>query len=154
MRCRTLAGALALLAVLSIASAAVPQSQPVPQDPRFPEDAFRSAITAWAYNEYWRLYAMGTRESRAALSEQDFADQMEKGSRRPGIGFEILDARIAGSQALIKAKVRMEYGKYAPYARSRPPTPGSADETMQAVLIYQEGDWRINLHQFVGMSGY
>jgi len=154
MRCRTLIAALTLFAMLAITPAAEPQSHPVPQDPRFAEDTFSSAMTAWAYSEYWRLYAMGTKESRATLSENDFADQMEKGSRKPGIGFEILEVRIAGSQALVTAKVRMEYGKYAPYARNRPPRPGAADETIQGMLIYQEGDWRVNLYQFVGMSGY
>jgi hypothetical protein len=141
-------------AAYRFAAAVDAQSQPVPQDPRFAEAAFRSAITAWAYGEYWRLYAMGTTESRAALAERDFADQMEKGSRKPGIGFEVLDVRIAGFHALVTAKVRMEYGKYAPYARNRPPVPGAADETIQAMLNYEGGEWRVNLHQFVGMSGY
>ena len=137
-----------------IAFAAAPQAESTPTDPWFAENTFRAAINAWAYSEYWRLYAMGTTESRTALSEKDFADRMDKGSRKPGMGLEILEVRVTETQAVVKAKVRMEYGKYSPYAGNRPPIPGSADETMQVLLVYQKGDWRVNLYQFVGMSGY
>jgi hypothetical protein len=145
--------ALAVLGILSIAVPAVPQPQAVPQDPSLAEVTVRSAISAWAYSEYWRLYGMGSQESRAALPETVFVEQMGQGTNRPGIGLGILEVRSSGPHALVKAKVRMEYMK-ASYARSWISAPGSADETVQLVLVYQDGAWRINLHQFVGLSGY
>jgi hypothetical protein len=153
MRLVTCTRALAVLGFMSLAVPAVPQSQPAPQDPLLAESTVRTAIGAWAYGEYWRLYAMGSQESRAALSEKVFVEQMGQGTSRPGLGLEILDVRISGFHALIKVKVPIEYIS-TPYARSRPRLPGSADETVQLMLVYQEGDWRINLHQFVGLSGY
>jgi hypothetical protein len=154
MRCVTFAATLVVLVFVSIALPAEPQEQTVPQDPSLAASTFQAAINAWAHNEYWRLHAMGSKESRAALSETDFVERMGKGTSKPGIGLEILEVRIAGFQALIQAKVRMEYSGFAPYGRSRPSVAGSADETIQVILVHQEGEWRINLHQFVGMSGY
>lgn len=112
-------------------------------------------MTAWAYNEYWRLYGMGTTESRAALSEKDFVFQMEQGIRKPGIGAEILDVHTRGVYAVVRAKVRMEYGRYLREGTGSRPLPrGPTDEVIQSVLICDEGEWRINLYQFVGMARY
>jgi len=150
-----LATVLTMLSLVSIGLAADPQFQGAPQDPQFAKNAFRSAINAWAYSEYWRLYAMGTKESRDAISEKDFAVQMEQGWRKPGIGLEILDVGIRGAFAAIRAKVRMEYGKFAREAiRNRPIPSGPTDEIIQSVLTYQDNDWRVNLYQFVGMARY
>jgi hypothetical protein len=149
-----LASAFAIaLAAAGCAFAGDPQA--APQDPQLVELAFRAAVSAWAYNEYWSLYGMGTRDSRAALSEKDFVLQMEQGARRPGIGVEIVDVHIRGVHAVIRAKVRMEYGRY-PGERfgNRPPPTGPTDEMVQSVLVYEDGAWRINLYQFVGMARY
>jgi hypothetical protein len=98
---------------------------------------------------------MGARDSRAALSEKDFVLQMEQGARRPGLGMEIVDVRIRGGYALVRAKVRMEYGRY-PRERipNRPLPTGTTDETIQSVLVHEDGGWRINLSQFVGLARY
>lgn len=131
-----------------------PLARDVPQDPAVAERAFRNAIDAWACNQYWRLYAMGSTESQARLSEKDFVEQMERGSSAPGIGLEILDVRIAGSHALIVARLQMEYRFAGPHTRNRPPFAAPTDQTIQVMLVHQEGAWRINLHQFVGMASY
>ena len=135
-------------------SGAEPQSQAPPQDPEIAERACRSAITSWSYGEYGRLYSMGTPQSRAALSERDFAEEMEKVGRRPGIHVKILEVRLAGAFAIVKAEVTLEPGKVALYHYGRPPIPRATEEIIQVMLAYQEGDWRINLHQFVGLSRY
>jgi hypothetical protein len=154
MRFVTVAPVLVLLTWLSIAVPPEAHSKTVPQDPALAEGVFREAISAWAYGEHWRLYAMGSEESRAALSEKDFVEQMRRGMRKPGVGLEILDVRIAGVHALVEAKVRMDYSRSPTYATSQPPFPSSSDETIQIMLVYQDGNWRINVHQFVGMSNY
>jgi hypothetical protein len=143
------------IVLASVSGAFARDPQVAPQDPQFAEVAFRAAVSAWAYNEYWSLYGMGTRDSRAVLSEKDFVLQMEQGARRPGIGLEIVDVHIRGVHAVIRAKVRMEYGR-CPGERfgNRPPPTGPTDEVVQSVLVYEDGAWRINLYQFVGMARY
>lgn len=154
MRQLVLAAAFAVL-LGSVAWASAGDPPVVPDDPRFVELAFRGALNAWAYSEYWRLYAMGTRDSRATLSEQDFVLEMEKGFRKPGIGVEIVDVHIRGAHAVIRAKVRMEYGR-SPRERlgTRLLPTAPTDEVIQSVLVYEEDAWRINLYQFVGMARY
>ena len=148
-------GCAIVLASVGFAVAGDPQPQAAPQDPQFVELAFRAAVTAWAYNEYWRLYGMGTKDSRAALSEKDFVVQMEQGWRRPGIGVEIVDVHIRGVHAVIRAKLRMEYGRYTrERIGSWPFQTGPTDEMVQSVLLYEEGEWRVNLYQLVGMARY
>jgi hypothetical protein len=145
---------ISILFSLLATSGAAPQSQAPPQDPDLAERACRSAINSWSYGEYGRLYSMGTLQSRAALSERDFAEEMEKVGRKPGLYVTILEVRLAGPFALVKAEVRLEPGKVAPYHSGRPPIPRATEEIIQVTLTYQEGDWRINLHQFVGLSRY
>jgi len=143
------------LAILLVSAAIDPGRQAEPYDSQDVDLAFRAAVNAWAYNEYWRLYGMGTRDSRAALSEKDFVLQMEQGVRRPGIGVEIVDVHIRGVYAVIRAKVRMEYGRYVHERIGNRPLPtGPTDEVIQSVLIYEEGQWRVNLSQFVGIARY
>jgi len=108
---------------------------------------------------------MGSTQSRASLSERDFVDQMERGWRRPGVGVEILEVKVTGSYAVAKAKVRLELDTSrmpgSPVVRPgpvesdrdwRPMKLGAIEETVQLGLVYQEGDWRINLYDFLGMS--
>ena len=143
-----------LLFSLLATSGAAPQSHAPPQDPDIAERACRSAINSWSYGEYGRLYRMGTQQSRAALSERDFAEEMEKVGRKPGLHVKIVEVRLTGAFALVKAEVALEPGKVAPYHSGRPPIPRATEEIIQVMLAYQEGDWRINLHQFVGLSRY
>ena len=160
MRIATLACVLAVLMCVTIAVSTEPQFETEAQKRSLAERAFRAAMSAWAYGEYWRLYAMGNKESQAGLSENDFVEEMRRGTSSPGVGLEILDVRIAGIHAVIEAKVQMEYRGLLPYASnrlypgSRSGVSGSGYETIQVMLVYQEGDWRINVHQFVGLSRY
>jgi hypothetical protein len=95
---------ISILFSLLATSGAAPQSQAPPQDPDLAERACRSAINSWSYGEYGRLYSMGTLQSRAALSERDFAEEMEKVGRKPGLYVTILEVRLAGPFALVKAR--------------------------------------------------
>jgi hypothetical protein len=49
----------------------------------------------------------------------------------------------------------MEYGRY-PGERigNWPPPTGPTDEMVQSVSVYEDGAWRINVYQFVGMARY
>jgi hypothetical protein len=149
------------LSFLPVALAATPESESAPQDPQRAEYAIRAAFSAWAYNQFWRLYTMGSTQSRASLSERDFVDQMEKGWRKPGVGVEILEVKVTGSYAVTKARVRLELETSkmpgSPVVRpgpveSRPMLRGPIVETVQLGLVYQEGDWRISLYEFLGMA--
>ena len=149
------------LSVLPLALAATPEPESAPQDPQFAEHAIRAALSAWAYNQLWRLYSMGSTQSRASLSERDFVDQMERGWRRPGVGVEILEVKVTGSYAVAKARVRLELDTSkmpgSPVVRPgpvelRPMLLGPIEETVQLGLVYQDGDWRINLYDFLRMS--
>ena len=108
---------------------------------------------------------MGSTESRASLSERDFVDQMERGWRKPGVGYEILEAKVTGSYALTTARVRLELdtskmpgpgivgpGSVASDRDWRPIWRNPIEETVKLGLVYEDGDWRIYLHDFLGMS--
>ncbi len=155
MRFLKVARALVVLAFLSIAVAGKLQAQTVPQDPSLVEYAFRAAITAWAYDEHWRLYAMGTKGSRATLSETDFVERMRKGTGRPRSDVTIHEVRISGSHAVVQATLQLEYRPSTdPYRKPAPRVASPAEKTVQVILVYEDGDWRINIQHFVGMSGY
>lgn len=49
----------------------------------------------WAYREFWRLWELSTGESRVAMTQNDFAGLMEKGSARPAAGGQVEDLRVS-----------------------------------------------------------
>ncbi len=54
----------------------------------------------WAYREFWRLWELSTGESRVAMTQNDFAGLMEKGSARPAAGRQVEDLRVSVTSPL------------------------------------------------------
>ena len=152
MRPRVLVPIVLMLSLLPIALAANPEPESAPQDPQFVEYAARAALSAWSYNELWRLYSMGSKETRASLSERDFVDQMEKGGRKLGVGVEILETKVMGLYAVAKARVRLEPGYIELDQKGWPTQVVPIEQTVHMGLVYQEGDWRIDLYDFLEMA--
>jgi hypothetical protein len=111
------------------------------------ETAFRAAMEMWAYREYWRLWEVSTSESRFAMTQTDFAAQMERGRTRPATGRQVEDLKISPTSpeaALITARLGLE---------------DSGTGTIRSVvrtflLYYQDGRWRPQLPDFLGLASY
>jgi hypothetical protein len=111
------------------------------------EAAFRSAMQAWAYEEYWRLWDMGSRASRAALSREDFTDRMRRGNTRPAAGRQVEALAVASSSpdsALLEVRFGLE--------DTRRPWVESTGRPF--VLLFEDGGWKVNLWDFVSLANY
>jgi hypothetical protein len=113
------------------------------------EFTFRSAMEAWAAEAHWRLWEMGTSTTRAALPQPEFTDRLRHGNATPANqgGLEAVNvvSQSAGI-ALLRARfilqqVRGSTGQIAERSFERP-----------FILKYEEGAWRVNLWDFVGMA--
>lgn len=115
--------------------------------PQHVEAAFRGAMEMWAYREFWHLWEVSTGESRFTLAQNDFAALMEKGRTRLAAGRQIEDLRISLTSprtALVDARIGLEdlqTNTTRPIVRS-------------FLLYYQEGRWRPQLSDFLGLSTY
>jgi hypothetical protein len=111
------------------------------------EAEFRSAMQAWAYEEYWRLWDMGSSASRAALSREEFTDRMRRGNSRPAAGKQVEAIQVTSSSpdsALVAVRFGLE-------DRRRP----WAESTGRPFLLrLEDGRWRVNLWDFVGLANY
>jgi hypothetical protein len=111
------------------------------------EAAFRSAMQAWAYEEYWRLWDMGSSASRAALSRDEFTERMRRGNTRPAAGKQVEDIEVASrspDSALVAVKFGLE-DKRRPWAES----------TGRLFLLrLEDGGWKVSLWDFVGLANY
>jgi hypothetical protein len=111
------------------------------------EWAFRSAMQAWAYEEYWRLWNMGSRASRAALSREEFTDRMRRGNTRPAAGKQVealAVTSVSPDSALLDVRFGLEDTR-RPWAEStgRP-----------FLLLLEDGGWKVDLWDFVGLANY
>jgi hypothetical protein len=111
------------------------------------EAAFRSAMEAWAYDEFWRLWDMGSSASRAALSQADFTDRMRAGTTRPAAGKQVEAIRVTAQSP----DVAMVYARFGLEDRRRP----WAESTERPfVLRLEDTRWTVNLWDFVGLASY
>lgn len=111
------------------------------------ESAFRSAMGAWAYEEYWRLWDMGSSASRAALSREDFTDRMRRGNTRPAAGKQVEAIQVVFSSpnsAVLQVRFGLE-DKRRPWAQS-------TDRSF--LLRLEDGSWKVSLWDFVGLANY
>jgi hypothetical protein len=111
------------------------------------EAAFRSAMQAWAYEEYWRLWDMGSRASRAALSREEFTARMRRGNTRPAAGKQVETLAVTSSSpdsALLDVRFGLE--------DTRRPWAESAGRPF--VLRLEDGEWKVDLWDFVGLANY
>jgi hypothetical protein len=104
-------------------------------------------MEAWAYDEFWRLWDMGSSASRAALSQAAFTDRMRAGTTRPAAGKQVeVIQGIPNSPdtALVYVRFGLE-GK----RRLR------AESTDRMFLLrLEDGRWAVNLWDFVGLAYY
>jgi hypothetical protein len=111
------------------------------------EAAFRSAMQAWAYEEYWRLWDMGSSASRAALSREEFTDRMRRGNTRPAAGKQV-EAVQTISSSPDSAMVAVRFG----LEDKRRPWAESTDRPF--LLRLEDGGWKVSLWDFVGLASY
>ncbi len=111
------------------------------------EFAFRDAMELWAYREYWRLWDVSTSQSRFYMSQRDFADLMERGNARPATGRRIEDLQISATSpetAVVLARIGLE----------DPGTSTPRSLVRSFLFYYEEGRWRPQLSDFLGLSSY
>ncbi len=112
------------------------------------ESAFRSAMEAWAAEAHWRLWEMGTSTTRAALPQSEFTDRLRRGNTIPAHhgDLEAVVVSESGGIALLRARfilqqVRGSKSQIAERSFERP-----------FILRHEDGGWRVNLWDFVGMA--
>jgi hypothetical protein len=112
-----------------------------------PEMAFRAAFEAWAFDAHWRLWDMGTSATRAALPQQEFTERMRRGNTEPESGSR-LGAIDVLSQSATVALVRARF--VVRHARR-----GWSEVVERPfLLMFEDGEWRVNLWDFVGLASY
>lgn len=144
---RTGTATLALCVSLLWPTVVSPAEAPADAIPQDVEAAFRGAMEMWAYREFWHLWEVSTSESRFPLTQNDFAALMEKGSTRPAAGRQVEDLRISVTSpqtALVVARIGLE----------DPQTNTTRPIVRSFLLYYQEGRWRPQLSDFLGLSTY
>ncbi len=111
------------------------------------EATFRSAMQAWAYEEYWRLWDMGSSTSRAALSREEFTERMRRGTTRPAAGKQVEAIQVTSgspTSALVAATFGLE-------DKRRP----RAERTGRPFLLrLEDGGWKVSLWDFLGLANY
>ena len=122
-------------------------ADPPPVTTQLVEAAFRAAMEAWGFNAHWRLWDMGTSASRAALPQQDFAERMRRGNSEPEAGGHLhaIDALSESSAvALVRARFAIRHTRR-----------GWSEVVERPLLLrFEDGDWRVNLWDFVGLASY
>ncbi len=123
------------------------------QDPASPSidqqviETFRSAMEAWGYEQYGRLWEMGTKASRSGLTPEDFTDRMRRGTSQPAVGTEIaVDQVISALPG--SALLYVQFG-----LRDRH-LPRQEITSRPFMLSLEDGAWRVNLWDFVGLANY
>ncbi len=111
------------------------------------EAAFRSAMEAWAYDEFWRLWDMGSSASRRALSQGDFTDRMRAGTTRPAAGKQVEAIRVTHNLPTLPSSMSgSAWRTDADHGRRVP--------TGQIFSGFEDGRWTVNLWDFVGLASY
>ncbi len=111
------------------------------------EYAFRDAMELWAYREFWRLWEVSTSQSRFYMSQNDFADVMERGTARPATGRRIEDLQVTATSpetATVLARIGLE----------DPGTNTTRSLVRSFLFYYEDGRWRPQLSDFLGLSSY
>ena len=111
------------------------------------EIAFREAMELWAYAEFWRLWEISSHESRFYYTQNDFAALMERGSARPAAGRRIEDLRVSITSpqtSVVLARIGLE----------DPNTNTTRPIVRSFLFYYEEGRWRPQLTDFLGLSFY
>jgi hypothetical protein len=111
------------------------------------ESAFLQSMDQWAYRQFWTLWESGTRESRLAVTREQFTRNMEQGKSRPAIGQRVEETEISLTSpdtALVRALLGLE-------------DPGSSSVYFlerSFVFRYQDNRWRPQLSDFLGLAAF
>ena len=111
------------------------------------EAAFKSAMEAWAYEAYWRLWEMGTRSSRSALPREAFTDRMRRGNTQPSAGKQAELIQVISTQptsVLIYVRFGVEDKRRSWVESTERPF----------LLSLEDGRWMVSLWDFVGLVNY
>jgi hypothetical protein len=106
------------------------------------ETSFRHMMEAWAYDQHWRMWDMGTESSRMSVSQNDFADCLRLSTIKPAAGKQVEAVQVypqSATRADIQARFSLEHHKRH---RIRAFT-----LTTTAALEYD--NWRFNLQDFL-----
>jgi len=135
------------IGVLILSGARLLSASTPPEVAQEVEAAVRSAMQAWAYEEYWRLWDMGSRASRAALSREEFTERMRRGNTRPAAGKQVEAIQVisnSSDSALVQVRCGLE-----------DPRRAWAESTERPFLLrLEDGRWAMNLWDFVGLANY
>jgi len=111
------------------------------------ESAFREAMELWAYKQFWRLWELSSSQRRYYMSQTEFADLMERGKARPAAGRRIEDLQVTATSpetAAVLARIGLE----------DPGTNTTRSLVRSFLFYYEDGRWRPQLSDFVGLSSY
>jgi hypothetical protein len=133
--------------VLLLPGAGLPADSTPPDVAQEVETAVRSAMQAWAYEEYWRLWDMGSSASHAALSKEEFTERMRRGNTRPAAGKQVEAIRVISSSS-DSALVQVRFG----LENRRRPWAEHAERPF--LLRLEDGRWAVSLWDFVGLAQY
>ncbi len=106
------------------------------------ETAFRAFMEAWAYDQHWRMWEMGTEASRKGIGQNEFADRLRASKIKPAAGkqVEALEAD-PHSARYVELDVRFSL------ENSWDATSNSFSETIEA---RKEGaEWKFDLGDFL-----
>lgn len=144
---RVIAACLIAVAVLTQRAASLPAETTPEEVTQEAEFAFRSAMEAWAYEAFWRLWEMGTRASRSALPREDFTDRMRRGNAQPSAGKQVELIQVISTQPT-SALVYVRFG----VEDKRRPWVNSTERPF--LLSLEDGRWKVSLWDFVGLANY
>ena len=136
-----------LILVLAVPSHTTPAESPAEIVSSQVESAFRSAMEAWAYEQYWKLWEMGTNLERLRVTQNDFSDRMRAGLTRPVAGRQIEAMAVQVNSlesAMVLARItidRRHLQRQEVVSRS-------------FLFKFEDGSWRIVLYDFQALAGY
>ena len=137
--------ALGLCLVLLLSSVAAAGEAPSPADVQRAEYRVRTAVQAWAYEQWWTLWDMGNATSQSQIPREEFASRMAKGYHRaaPGRQIEALQVSLT-SPTYGTANVRL--GIRSAFSPS--------EKVVHRIfgLQMEDGDWKITLHDFLSLT--
>ena len=138
------------LVLIAIATTLFPAREAFPTElspdvSRAIESAFRNAMEAWAAEAHWRLWEMGARATRTALPQSEFTDRLRRGNATPANHGDLEAINVVSESAgiaLVRARFILQHVRDGKSRIAERPF----------ILRNEEGAWRVNLWDFVGMA--
>ena len=141
MMTRRLLPLLILVMVLAAPLSFAAEFDPAPVA-RDAETAFRNMMEAWAYDQHWHMWEMGTESSRMSISQNEFADRLRVSAIKPAAGKQVEAIQVSpqsATRADIQARFSLEHHKQQ---RIR-------SFTLNTTAVLEYGSWRFNVQDFL-----